>query len=418
MKENYRSRGLPENESFPLTQEIFNENRMGESKTLPRVLTASATALNTLLHQNIVEKLFEKSWEHLSKIENLLGFKFHYLLQGIKIKDVVPEIVSRVRDRTNDPVFNISSDHTLNIVAGLAGQNRDIIPFSTKLSFGNTSRHLTVDVFTQCDVDDKNVVQQFLEDILSPFLAQTIAQIDVKWVTIQNGQTVTHNVTRPLDDVVHDEAYPYIKGPLDDFIDEYHQSDASVLLLTGMQGTGKTRLIRRILQRHCQKRLRGETITSSNWDVPSVLWTENDRVVTDDDVIFVSYATGDADYLIIEDADKLIQPRKEGNDMMKKLLNLADGILGIKRNIILTTNQQLDSVDEALVRPGRCFAKVESRKLTYDEAKALLDKLEGVMSLPNENRGYTVGEVYAYANGEQRMMENTEAEGRKTGFGR
>ncbi len=67
----------------------------------------------------------------------------------------------------------------------------------------------------------------------------------------------------------------------------------------------------------------------------------------------------------------MLSSRERGNDLMARLLNLADGLISLpKRKIVFSTNlPSLDSVDEALLRPGRCFAAVNFRKLDAAEAE-------------------------------------------------
>ncbi len=52
------------------------------------------------------------------------------------------------------------------------------------------------------------------------------------------------------------------------------------------------------------------------------------------------------------------------------MLNLADGIVGHGSNtlILLTTNEPLSRLNQALVRPGRCLAKLEFSSFPTVEA--------------------------------------------------
>ncbi len=91
------------------------------------------------------------------------------------------------------------------------------------------------------------------------------------------------------------------------------------------------------------------------------------------DALFVKFITGDDDAFVMEDADHVMKPRADGNDHLHRLLTIADGVVrSQRRNIVFSTNlPKVGDLDEALVRPGRCFARLFVRKLTAEEAQAL-----------------------------------------------
>jgi hypothetical protein len=91
----------------------------------------------------------------------------------------------------------------------------------------------------------------------------------------------------------------------------------------------------------------------------------------------VKFLTGAWDAFVVEDADHLLQPRAKGNDHLHRFLSIADGIVRAQaRKIIFSTNlPNLGDLDDALVRPGRCFARVSTKKLSPGEASTLLTVL-------------------------------------------
>ncbi|MCV7041351.1 hypothetical protein [Mycolicibacterium moriokaense] len=80
--------------------------------------------------------------------------------------------------------------------------------------------------------------------------------------------------------------------------------------------------------------------------------------------------------LVAEDSDEFLRvsARRESGAALGRLLNLSDGILGQGSNtlILLTTNERLDRLHPALIRPGRCLAQVEFTKFSPSEADAWL----------------------------------------------
>jgi hypothetical protein len=81
------------------------------------------------------------------------------------------------------------------------------------------------------------------------------------------------------------------------------------------------------------------------------------------------------------------------------------------RKIIFTTNlPNVGDIDEALVRPGRCFATVRTRALERREAELLLSRISGdgpaddqtgtLYALPASVRSITLAALYRMVNAE------------------
>ena len=139
-----------------------------------------------------------------------------------------------------------------------------------------------------------------------------------------------------------------------------------MLILQGPPGTGKTRLVRAILAAITRRKEAGAR----------VLYTA-DRRTLENDEIFVDFITGTHDAFVIEDADHVLTSRASGNLDLHRFLAVADGVVRAQgRKIIFTTNlPNVGDIDDALVRPGRCFGVVRTRALTPDETIRLLDRL-------------------------------------------
>jgi len=168
-------------------------------------------------------------------------------------------------------------------------------------------------------------------------------------------------------DGVHDEAYPTLGMPVRDFVSSYLRANETVLVLLGSPGTGKTRLVRTILGAMSERK--GESA--------KVMYTADKRALENDE-IFVDFITGSHDAFVIEDADHMLLARSNGNHDLHRFLAIADGVVRAQgRKIIFTTNlPNVTDIDEALLRPGRCFASVRTRMLNRDEAALLLAKIE------------------------------------------
>lgn len=189
--------------------------------------------------------------------------------------------------------------------------------------------------------------------------------IDWHFLT-SKGELQNAAIEEMADDVLHNEAYPDLRDGIRNFISRYLDAEETVLVLQGPPGTGKTRLIRAILG-EMSRRKGGQA---------QALYT-GDKKTLESDEIFVKFITGWDDAFVVEDADHLLKPRAEGNEHLHRFLAIADGVIRAQgRKIIFSTNlPNVGDLDDALVRPGRCFARFFVRELTVSEAQKLLTAL-------------------------------------------
>lgn len=180
--------------------------------------------------------------------------------------------------------------------------------------------------------------------------------------------------------------YPEIYQPVipnpDNFISDFLNSSANVLILMGPAGLGKSALINEII-------LRAGLPTQIVFDKEVM---KNEKLYTS----FISSALNDGGGLMImEDADNILRDRETfNNDMMSRLLNLSDGIVdtaGAKFIFSANINNR-DDVDSALTRPGRCFDVVEFRELDYNEALNLANAIG--TDLYKKKDSYTIAEIF------------------------
>jgi hypothetical protein len=192
-----------------------------------------------------------------------------------------------------------------------------------------------------------------------------------------------------------DEAYPTLHEPVDHFIRRYLAARETVLILQGPPGTGKTRLVRAILA----------AISRRKGDSAKVLYTTDTRALESDE-IFVEFVTGDHDAFVVEDADHILDARTNGNLHLHRFLAVADGVVRAQgRKILFTTNlPNVGDVDDALLRPGRCFGTVHFRALDRVEVERLLARLCNAdptqvgqilaAALPPEAHSATLASIY------------------------
>ena len=205
------------------------------------------------------------------------------------------------------------------------------------------------------------IMHKSFEEIFLSCLEKEPKQLYIDWVDSisSNGHLSTKTIPLPKNKVFYEEAYPCLNGqPLKEFIEDYLNSDSAVLLLYGPPGTGKTSLLKQIMQYANES-----CLITYNKDIAAM------------DTLFSHFYDCDERFLIIEDADTYISSRaKDGNDVMKKLLNVTDGLTArAEKKVIFTTNlNSLRDVDEALLREGRCYSTLHVDQLTQEQANHLL----------------------------------------------
>ena len=236
--------------------------------------------------------------------------------------------------------------------------------------------------------------QRLLVKVGSTRITEPMFLVEWTFLTAQGLQSAW--IEEMATDELRDAAYPEIAGGVTAFIDRYLRSPETVLVLQGPPGTGKTRLIRAILGEMSRRKPEGEEAEA--------LYTGDMKALGTDE-LFVKFITGRHDAFVVEDADHLLKPRADGNEDLHRFLTIADGVVRSQgRKIIFSTNlPNVGDLDEALIRPGRCFARVHVRNLTAPEAQALAEeiasgdekKLSRVSALAAEQgRKRSLAEVY------------------------
>ncbi|MBV9828772.1 MAG: ATP-binding protein [Alphaproteobacteria bacterium] len=214
-------------------------------------------------------------------------------------------------------------------------------------------------------------------DLRERFGRSRLARI-MWWYKAEHGPDY-RSITMEPPEPIHDSFYPWIEQPVNDYLNRYLESSASVLFLMGEPGTGKTSLIRHFIYEHQLQ----------------ALITYEEKLINSDEM-FVDFLAQDGDaVLVIEDAESLLGAREiGGNSLMARFLNVSDGLIRMAgKKIIFTTNQNdFRSIDPALVRPGRSFDALRARPLTHEEAcRAAAD---AGMPAPKDRGDITLADLF------------------------
>jgi hypothetical protein len=206
-----------------------------------------------------------------------------------------------------------------------------------------------------------------------------ISIAEVKWwYRGDHGVSNKSIFLEPLTTRMCPEFYPDLGDP-EAFLNEYLAADQSILLVAGPPGTGKTTLLRYLI---CNHKLAAHVVY--------------DETLMNDDSVFQNFLFETrSDIMVIEDADTILMAREDAqNKLMARFLNVSDGLIKLpNKKLVFTTNiSDFGKVDQALLRPGRCFDVLHTRTLNLTEAQAAA-RIAGV-PIPTERAEYTLAELF------------------------
>lgn len=157
--------------------------------------------------------------------------------------------------------------------------------------------------------------------------------------------------------------YPHFKQSPAELMADFQASQSNVILVYGVPGTGKSNFLM-------------EMVNARGWDDKVYLADRMDVLMHPGFPDFIRELPAGS-IVLTEDSDVLVQKRTEGNVSMSALLNATAGIVARDVKIIISTNlTSKDKIDDALMRPGRCFRILKFEPLHTQHAHAIRDMLE------------------------------------------
>lgn len=230
---------------------------------------------------------------------------------------------------------------------------------------------------------DVNIIKEKIKYLLSklPFKEEKPKEAEVKLVAYDGRDyyTITSKVKETeinLQENYNDDFLPVY----DDIIKFLDQRESGLIMLSGEIGSGKSYLIRHLLSQHPKEYIIVTNTIASHLANPE----------------FVAFMLEHKDSIfILEDCEQLIMDRSENvfNSAISNILNMADGLMSDIFNVkfICTFNADINKIDPALLRKGRCYARYEFGKLSVDKVEKFCKSHN--IELP-EYKEMTLGELY------------------------
>lgn len=156
--------------------------------------------------------------------------------------------------------------------------------------------------------------------------------------------------------------------PYNDIVEILNSKSNELILFNGKPGTGKTSLIKHLMS------------VSEN----KFLYIDSNLLLDMDSSKFIAFLLNYRNSVVVlEDCEKILSRREQGNPFMGTLLNLTDGILGetIKCKFICSFNCSESKIDEALLREGRLSLKYCFDELSLEKTKVLVPNATAPMTL-------------------------------------
>ena len=164
---------------------------------------------------------------------------------------------------------------------------------------------------------------------------------------------------------------------------ESEERKSGLIILNGEPGTGKTYFIRHLVTKCKNNYILIPPSIASSLASPEFMTF----LVENKDSVF-----------ILEDCESVIKDRSIADfaNAVSAVLNMSDGLMSdiFNGKFICTFNSDISSVDDAILRKGRCFAKYKFGKLDKKKATKLLRSLGNNVDADSD---MTLADIYNYS---------------------
>ncbi len=227
------------------------------------------------------------------------------------------------------------------------------------------------EIFADTEEDIFKLADTFMESVVEVDI-DTSSLTHYQWVKLgYSGGLCTEELDFKRLDINLKENYND-DLPYERIVELINSDDKELILFDGKPGTGKTSLIKHLM----------------GLSDKQFLYIDSNLLETMDSSKFISFLVDFRNSIVVlEDCEKILSNREEGNPFMGTLLNLTDGIIGetVKAKFICSFNCPEHKIDQALLRKGRLSLKYTFNELSLEKTKALM---------PEAKEPKTLAEIY------------------------
>lgn len=224
--------------------------------------------------------------------------------------------------------------------------------------------HLILDECTACLTGDEQSVEDSIE-YFKKYIKNNNFSLIKQYLnpaadSKQSFSVVTKHLYKEGNNVAKQCFYPNIKIPLENYYSNFMKSKENILVLIGPPGTGKSTFIRSLILSNYYKTM----LTYS-------------KLIIESEILINNFYSSDFNLLILEDVDDYLKPRENKNSLMSTFLNTTEGIIKDEtKKIVFSTNlSNINNVDPALIRRGRCYDVIKFDLLTIDQARVIEEEM-------------------------------------------
>lgn len=189
------------------------------------------------------------------------------------------------------------------------------------------------------------------------------SEYTITHLEISDGNITSSTYRMTEDDIkLYPEFYPFIEGGVSEVISDFFEAKESLLILTGVAGSGKSSLYKSMLKYGGEREF----------------YLVDNPAVYQDPALFTQLigslrtkANSKPIVVALEEVDAFVKEKTSDNTTLPRLLNLSAGAVKANIKFVLMSNiPTAAQFSEALVRDGRTYRAIDFVKLTPDEASA------------------------------------------------
>ena len=242
-----------------------------------------------------------------------------------------------------------------------------------------TSDWITI-YYKDLSLDLDSIISNLLKNL--PIVSNNLKSTEIQLIVFNNEYyTVTSQIeptTLNIEENYNDDFIPVYKD-IQLFL---NMRKSGLIILRGLMGTGKTTLLRHLITNYPKDYILVTNSIAQQLSSPE----------------FMSFMLENKDSVfILEDCEQILKDRSENSfdGAIASILNMSDGLMSDIFNVkfICTFNADIDNIDPAILRKGRCFADYEFKKLEVNKTKSLLNK-QGIEL--DKYEPLTLADIYNY----------------------